>query len=146
MAQTLTRVLLHVVFSTKNRDPLIVPERESELHAYMGGICRMLGAPSLAIGGTADHVHLLVVMSRTLTIADLLMHVKKDSSKWAGRRGPFAWQEGYGAFSVGESGRAAAIRYIEGQKEHHSRVSFQDELLTLLKRYNVNYDPRYIWS
>lgn len=150
MSQTLTRVLLHTVFSTKGRANLILPEVEDELHAYIGGIARNHKCPVLAAGGTANHLHLLLVLSTTCTIADLMMHIKKDSSKWIKTKGAefegFAWQEGYGAFSVGESGREATIRYIRRQHQHHAQRSFQDEFLDLLRKYGVEYDAKYIWA
>lgn len=148
MAQTLTRILIHLVFSTKNRADLILPSFESDLYAYVGGICRNKHCPLLAINGTANHVHLLVVLGKVATIADLLMHVKKDSSKWMKTRGvaEFTWQEGYGAFSIGESGRENVVGYIRDQKTHHLTRSFEDEFIELLRRYNVGYDPKYIWS
>lgn len=146
MAQTLTQILLHLVFSTKNRADLITPEIEPDLFAYLGGICRNLDCPLIAAGGTTNHIHLLVAFGKTITLADLLMHTKKDSSKWLKSKGirPFAWQEGYGAFSIGESGRAATMTYIKKQKKHHTRMTFEDELKTLCRKYRVEYDPKYL--
>lgn len=150
MAQTLTRILLHIVFSTKNREPTIAPSVEPELHKYLGGIARNLGSPALAIGGVADHVHLLVSLSKTLAVAELLQNLKKDSSKWIKTKGPelaaFAWQEGYGAFSIGESQVEALTRYIRTQAEHHRVRTFQDEFRDRLGKYGVEFDERYIWS
>src|SRR4051794_15590956 len=122
MARTFTRLLVHIVFSTKDRLPLITPECEPDLHAYLGGICRNLASPLLAAGGTADHLHLLVSQSKNIALAPLVMHIKKDSSKWVKTDGPrlrsFKWQEGYGGFTIGESGVDPLVRYIAGQKEH----------------------------
>ena len=150
MPQTLTRLLVHVVFSTKERRSLIVPIIEDDLHAYMGGICRNCESPALAIGGTENHVHLLVSLSKNIALSDFMMTLKKDSSKWIKTRGntfvDFHWQDGYGAFSIGESQVGAVTEYIRGQKERHKTASFEDELVALAKRYGVAFDTRYLWS
>jgi putative transposase len=150
MAQTLTRLLVHAVFSTKNRTNLIKPEIEPELYAYMGGICRNAQSPLLCIGGTANHLHLLVSLSKNTALADLMMNVKKDSSKWIKTKGtPFAdfeWQDGYGGFSIGESQVDDLRGYIGRQKEHHLTVTFEEEYLAFLKKYNVPCDDRYVWG
>lgn len=150
MSQTLSRMLVHIVFSTKNRADLILPELEDELYAFIGGITRNHGSPLLAAGGTANHTHLLVVLSTTCTIANLLMHIKKDSSRWIktkdARFTDFAWQEGYGAFSVSASHKDSVITYIQNQKTHHATRSFEDEFLAFLHKYDISYDPKYIWS
>jgi len=115
------------------------------LFAYTGGITRKLGCPLIAAGGTANHVHLLVVFGKTITLADLLMHTKKDTSKWMKSHGTrsFQWQEGYGAFSIGASARAATMAYIRNQKKHHTRMSFEEELVTLCRKYGVEFDPEH---
>ena len=150
MATTFTRLLVHVVFSTKNRAELIKPEIESSLHAYMKGIAKNHGSPALEINGTADHVHLLVSLSKRVAVADLLENLKKDSSVWIKTQGPnyrrFYWQEGYGAFTIGESAVSALKRYIANQKAHHRKVSYQEEFLTLMTKYQVDYDERYLWT
>jgi len=149
MATTFTRILLHVVFSTKNRANLIAPAIETPLHHYIRGIVTNLQCHLLGIGGTADHVHMLVSMAKAVTVVELMEVVKKESSKWVKTQGsPFAsfyWQEGYGAFSIGESGVDALRAYIDNQKEHHRTVSFEDEFLKFLSKYNVPYDERYLW-
>ena len=149
MAQTLTRILIHLIFSTKNRVDLITPEIEPELYPYMGGIARNLESPALAINGTANHVHLLVSLSKNLALSKFLEHLKKDSSIWIKTKGRefanFHWQDGYGGFSIGESQVPAVKRYIARQKEHHRTVTFEEEFLAFLKKYNVPYDERYIW-
>jgi REP element-mobilizing transposase RayT len=131
MAQTLTRLLVHAVFSTKNRTHLIKPDIEQELYAYIGGICRNANSPLLSAGGTANHLHLLISFSKSLAVADLMMDVKKDSSKWIKTKGPhfhgFRWQEGYGAFTIGESQVDDVKRYIARQKEHHRTITFEQE-------------------
>lgn len=148
MASTLTRLLIHITFSTKDRRPLIEPEIESGLIAYVGGICRRLESPLLAMGGTTDHVHLLLSLAKTVTLADLLLHVKRDSSKWMKQHSvaDFAWQEGYFAFSIGQSGVVALEAYIAGQKEHHATRDFKDEVREFLRKYGVEWDEKVIWS
>ena len=151
MAQTLTRLLIHIVFSTKHRADLIVPAFERDLHRYMGGICRALESPVLEIGGTTNHVHVLASLSKNIALSDLVMNMKKDSSKWiksrAAEASAFRWQDGYSAFSIGESGRGALDRYIQNQKEHHKKRSFEEELRVLVKKYKViEFDERYAWD
>lgn len=150
MASTLTRLLVHVTFSTKARAPLIRPDREPDLYAYIGGICRAMESPLLAMGGTSDHVHLLVSLGKTVALSDLLLNVKRDSSKWmkvGARREPaFAWQDGYFAFSIGESGVAALRRYIASQKAHHRQSDYQAEMRAFMRRYRIEWDERYVWD
>ena len=150
MSQSLSSVLVHLVFSTKNREPFISPTIETELHPYMATIFRELKSPSLAIDGTADHVHILFSMARVVTIADIVEEVKTSTSKWIKTRGRefrnFHWQRGYGAFSIGQSNVATLKRYIRGQKEHHKRITFQDEYRKFLKAYGIDYDEKYIWE
>lgn len=148
--QSLANILIHLVFSTKDRRPLIRPPVEQELYAYLVGVCRGLGCPSHQIGGTEDHVHIFFSLSRTLSISGVVEEVKTSSSKWIKTKGPayrqFAWQKGYGAFSIGQSSAAALRRYILNQRKRHGRVTFQDEFRDLLKKYNVEYDERYVWE
>ena len=148
VAQTLTCILVHFVFSTKNREPIIPGELEAGLHAYMGGICRSNDCALRAAGGMPDHVHLLVSLSKTISVADLMRQVKSGSSTWMNERvdGVFRWQEGYAGFSIGRSQDGDVRRYIANQKVHHRRMTFQEELLALLRKYKVEYDERYIWS
>lgn len=150
MSQTLSRVLVHFVFSTRNREPRISACIETDLYAYIGGICRAHDSPLIAMGGSADHVHMLVALGRTVSMSDLMMEVKKDSSKWIKTRdrefAGFHWQDGYGAFSIGESQRDDLVRYIQNQKEHHRTRSFKEELIALCERYGVEYDPKHIWT
>ncbi len=150
MSQSLASVLIHLVFSTKNREPFINEAIEPELYAYMGAIFRDLRSPMLAGNGTPDHVHLLFSLGRTVTIADVVEEVKKSSSKWIKTKGTqfegFAWQGGYGAFSIGESGVAALRRYIARQKQHHQTRTFQDEFRSLLQKYGIAFDERYVWD
>ena len=148
MPQSLAKILVHVIFGTKNREPTIHPRVRSELHAYVTGILRNLRCPSIQTGGTADHLHTLLVLARTQNIADVVEEMKKSSSAWMKQRGvkDFFWQAGYGAFSIGESQAAAVTRYVAGQEAHHCRQSFQDEFRQFLKRYGVAYDERYLWD
>jgi REP element-mobilizing transposase RayT len=150
MGQSLASVLVHLIYSTKNREPFLTPEIDPELYAYQAAIFQELGSPALLINGTADHVHALFRLGRTITISDLVEEVKKRSSKWLKTKGPtlagFHWQAGYGAFSIGESGVPALRKYIAGQKEHHRRTSFQDEFRAFLAKYQIEYDERYVWD
>src|SRR5579863_526487 len=149
MAHTYTSLLIHVTFSTSGRAPLLADAIRLDVHAYLGGIFRELDATAIAIGGTSDHVHLLIRLPANVALADCLRIAKTNSSRWVKERWPkrrsFAWQGGYGAFSVSESNRAAVIRYIRDQAQHHRRISFQDEFLALLKNHRVDFDERYIW-
>jgi len=150
MAQTLVSLLVHIIFSTKNRERIITPEVEPELFAYMGGILRNHESRLLDAGGTADHVHLLVSQSKNLSLSSLLKDIKKDSSSWIKTQGSqfrnFHWQDGYGAFSIGKSDVPALKKYIAGQKEHHRKQTFQEELIEFLDEYGIAYDERYLWN
>ncbi len=150
MPQSLSSILVHVVFSTKLREPFITPAIETELQRYMASVFRALNSPSLAIDGTDDHVHVLFSLGRVIKIADLVEEVKTESSKWIKTKGRefknFHWQKGYGAFSIGRSNVASLKRYILGQKEHHGRLTFQDEYRKLLAAYDIDYDERYVWD
>ncbi len=150
MSQSLADILIHLVFSTKDRMPLIQPEIEPALHAYMATVLREFGSPPVIIGGTENHVHLLLGLSKTSSVAEVVEKVKKTSSKWIKTQGhgldKFYWQAGYGAFSIGQSNKAALVKYIAGQKEHHRRRSFQDEFRAILLKYGVSWDERYVWD
>jgi REP element-mobilizing transposase RayT len=150
MPSTYTNLLYHIIFSTKNRDPTIDKAWTDELYRYVGGIIRANGGTCVEINGMPDHVHILAKIKPAISIADILKLIKSNSSKWLndekvpGRS--FAWQEGYAAFSVSESQVDAVRRYIRNQVEHHRKQSFQEELVALLKRHGVEYDPRYLWD
>ena len=148
MPQSLARVLVHLVFSTKNRAPIIAPAIRPELHAYLGGILDAFGCSPLRVGGTVDHVHLLFALVRTRTIADVVEEAKTGSSKWMKQQGSpdFWWQAGYDAFSVAQSQVSTVSRYIERQEEHHQVQSFQEEFRQLLGRHQLVYDERYVWD
>ncbi len=150
MAQSLSSILIHLVFSTKNREPFLTPEIEPELHPYMATIFRECKSPSLLVGGAQDHIHALFVLSRTCRLADIVEEVKTSSSKWMKTKGhefrDFHWQSGYGAFSIGQSQAQQVKNYIAHQREHHRRRTFQDEFRALLRKYEIAYDERYVWD
>jgi REP element-mobilizing transposase RayT len=148
MPQSLSDVLVHIVFSTKNRTPWITPEIRRELYPYLGAVIRDMGCVPIQIGGVEDHVHFLLVLSRTITIAQVVEKIKTPSSKWMKTKGVpgFAWQGGYGAFSVSASERAVVVAYILGQEEHHRKVTFQDEFRAMLKEHGIAWDERYVWD
>lgn len=150
MANSYHTLLIHTVFSTKNREPWLSPPVRQRLFPYLGGIAKQNGMKALSVGGTSEHVHLLLSLSRELSVADAMQLIKGPSSKWIHQTFPqlvgFAWQEGYGAFSIGILQAAEICRYIEGQEEHHRTMSFQEEYLAFLKKHNVPYDERYVWG
>jgi putative transposase len=151
MSQSLCKILVHVVFSTKERRPFLRDAAlRQELHRYLGGIITGRGCHSLLVGGVADHVHILTALSRTSAAAEAVKEIKRSSSVWLKRRradmDDFAWQNGYGVFSLGFSQLAAVRKYIAQQELHHQKVSFQTEYLRLLKRYEIQYDERFLWE
>lgn len=151
MPQSLARVVLHLVFSTKNRVPhLKDPALRARLHAYLAGVLQNLDCEPILLNGVEDHVHILCNLSRTETIAGLVEAAKKSSSKWMKEQGPayrdFYWQGGYGAFSVSQSNVEPVRGYIASQEEHHRRVSFQDEFRALCQRHGQEIDERYVWD
>lgn len=150
MPQSLAQIFIHLVFSTKNRHPVLADSIRDELHAYFGGIVENLGGLLLKTGSVADHVHLLISHPRTCAPADLVQEIKTGSSKWLKTHGPrfrdFHWQNGYGIFSVSPSHRPAVEEYLAKQAEHHRTVSFQDEYRKLLAKYGLQFDERYVWD
>lgn len=151
MSQSLVQIYLHVVFSTKHRQPFLRDRAFRErVHAYLAGICNNLGCPSIKTGGVEDHVHLLCRFGKSIEVQDLLRDLKRDSSKWIKIEEPrlsdFHWQLGYGAFSLSPSHVADLERYIDNQEEHHRQESFQDEFRRLCKKYGVPIDERYVWD
>lgn len=129
----------------------MIPESiEPDLYAYVGGICRRMDSPLLSMGGASDHVHMLVSMGKTISLSDLMLNVKRDSSKWmkakAPKPGSFAWQDGYFAFSIGESGAKALRAYIAAQKEHHKTIDFKDEMRAFMRKYRIDWDESYVWT
>ncbi len=148
MPQACGNLVVHLIFSTKQRLPLITTQIRSDLHAYLGGIVREMGGTALIINGITDHVHMLIRIRPAHSIAEITRVIKTNSCKWIHHKGQnkFAWQSGYGAFSVSESGIPAVTRYIATQEEHHKTRSFQEEFVAFLKKNNVAYDERYIWD
>ena len=144
MPSTYLDLCVHVVFAVKNRRPLIAEDWRGRLHAYLGGTLNGLGAVPLAIGGTADHVHLLVGLKATYALADLVRETKKASTAWARSYArDFAWQEGYAAFSIGRGEREAVVAYVRGQEAHHRTRTSTDELRALLDEAGIPVDERY---
>ena len=150
MPQSLSRILLHIVFSTKNRKPFLDDEIGNRMHAYLATVCRDCDAEAYRVGGVADHVHIACKLPRTITVSKLLEIIKKESSKWIKKQGDgyqdFYWQGGYGAFSVSPNHLDPLIAYVENQAVHHRKETFQDEFRRLLKKYGIDYDERYVWD
>lgn len=150
MPQSFSRVFVHLVFSTKDREPVIPREIQAELHSYLGGLLDHIDCPPLQVGGVEDHVHLFFGLSRKSSIAQVVEKLKTSSSKWIKTKGEkfarFHWQAGYGAFSVSQSDTERVIEYIKNQEEHHRRMTFQDEFRKLLEKYRQSYDERYMWD
>jgi REP element-mobilizing transposase RayT len=149
MSHTYTRLLYHIVFSTKQRQSWIQDELKMDLHSYLGGILRNIEGTAIAVGGVADHVHILASIPAKISLSDALRTIKSNSSKWIHEEWSlkdFQWQEGYGAFTVSESNRESVIRYIQNQEDHHRRMSFQEEFLALLEKHGVEFDPATIWE
>ncbi len=150
MPQSHSQVIIHTIFSTKNRQPFIRPEIEPELFAYMADSIKRDGGIPLLINGVADHVHLLSTLPRTVTQAKLVENIKRNSSRWIKSKGvgyqKFAWQSGYGIFSVSPSKKASVEQYIANQKEHHKTETFQDEFRRFLRNHGLDWDERYVWD
>ena len=151
MSQSLSRVLLHIIFSTKTRFPFFKDvEVRDEMHRYLAGVFNKNGSPALEVGGTDDHVHILCLLSRRQAISEIINKAKANSSAWAKTLGgicaKFSWQTGYGVFSISESQIESVKEYIGNQAEHHRRKTFQDEYLEFLREYKVPYDERYLWD
>ena len=150
MPQSLARLHIHLIFSTKNREPLIDDAIRQSLHGYMATVLANLGCPAVLINSVEDHVHILFELSRTIALSQVVEEVKKASSKWIKTQGPqfktFAWQAGYGAFAVSQSNVLAVREYIARQKEHHRKKSFQEEYVAFLDKHRVAFDDRYVWD
>jgi putative transposase len=145
MAHTFTSLLVHALFSTKDREPLIRSEIKSELYAYMGGIVKSLPGKPVLINGTNDHIHLLFVLPATLALSDFMEKLKANSSKWAKERARgFPWQTGYAAFGVSQSKLAEVKSYILSQDDHHRKRSYREEVIALLKRHGIDCDSRFV--
>lgn len=151
MPQSLACLLVHLTFSTKDRTPWITQDIESELFPYLNGIAKKCDLPALAIGGASDHVHLLLSQARSWSLSDVVEALKTGSSKWIKTKGAslkqFKWQTGYAAFSIGRSNEAAVRKYIARQRrEHHKKVAFKDEIRVFLKKYQIEFDERFVWN
>lgn len=150
MSQSLAKVLVHLVFSTKHRQPWIREDIREETQAYLIGILRSCESPALVTHAQPDYVHILFHLSKKHALTEIVEEVKKNSSRWLKSRdsacAQFFWQTGYGAFSVGEAEIDRVTRYIAGQPEHHRRVTFQEELRTLLHEHGIAFDERYLWD
>lgn len=155
MAQSLSQLYVHIVFHVSLNDTIKLPEKlQANLHAYLAIICKNQNSPSILVGGVDDHVHILCRLSKNITASKLLEEIKTDSSKWIKKQADefgaqlnrFAWQKGYGIFSVSSSKIYNVKQYIWQQKEHHKKMSFRDEYLLLLQKHNVEYNEEYLWT
>jgi putative transposase len=150
MAQSLSKILVHLIFSTKNREAIIRDEIRDKLHRYSASILKEWDSPAVLINSVEDHIHILFSLSKNHSISKIVEEIKKASSKWIKGKGNayggFYWQSGYGAFSVSQSNAAEVERYIGNQKEHHRHKTFQDEFREFLNRYEVPFDERYVWD
>ena len=150
MAQSLSKIRVHVIFSTKGRVPSLSSEIRPELYAYAATVLKNLECPAIQIGGTEDHVHILCTLSKNMSVAKLVEEIKKPTSRWLKSKGDrfreFYWQNGYGAFSVSQSDVKRVREYILNQEEHHRRVTFQEEFRKFLERYEVEFDEKHIWD
>ena len=150
MPQSLSKVILHIIFSTKDREPWLDSGVRPRMHAYLATVCRGLGAEVVRVSGVADHVHIVTTLPRTLSQAQIVEQIKKTSSKWIktivpSHRG-FSWQRGYAAFSVSPSQLGAVLQYVDTQQEHHRTHTFQDEYRELLHKHGLDVDERYVWD
>ena len=150
MPQSLSKLLVHLVFSTKDRVPCLAPEIRAELYPYMATVFSNLNCHALRIGGVEDHVHALLLLGITASVSEVVEKVKVPTSKWLKadypQLGVFHWQNGYGAFSVGQTETEKVISYIDGQAEHQRQVTFQEEYRKFLEKYQIEYDERYVWD
>jgi len=150
MPQSLANIYVHLIFSTKERFPFLSPEIRPDLHSYMSTVLANLNSPAVLINSVEDHVHILFNMGRTVTLAQVVEDVKKSSSKWIKTQGlsfsKFAWQAGYGGFSVSESNTPKVANYIQNQEEHHRVKSFQEEYREFLTKHKIQFDERYVWD
>ena len=150
MSQSLARLHVHLVFSTKQRVPFLSDAVRDPLHRYMAVVLQDLGCPATLINSVEDHVHVLFELSRTVAVSAVVETVKRSSSKWIKTQGAefadFSWQAGYGAFAVSESNVASVREYIVGQREHHRKRTFQDEYRAFLDRHGIAFDERYVWD
>ena len=152
MSQSLTKTYVHIVFSTKHREPTIGDDVNESLYEYMGGICKSLESNPIKIGGYYDHIHILCVLSRKIALMKLVEDIKRGSSRWMKTKGDqyknFYWQDGYGGFSVSPKDVDVVVNYIANQKAHHSKKEndFKTEYRKILNKCNVEFDERYVWD
>jgi putative transposase len=150
VAQSLAKNLIHLIFSTKDRRPMIEDSIRDELHIYAAGILSGMDSPVLAMNSMRDHVHVLFVLHKNHALAEVVQEVKQGTSRWIKSKGPeyalFYWQNGYGAFSVSQSAVPEVVDYIAKQQEHHRKLSFQDEFRAFLRRYEVAFEEKYVWD
>ena len=151
MAQSLSLVIVHLIFSTKDRRPWISAEMRPRLHAYLAEVARSHGCEAYRVGGVEDHVHLALTLPRTSTQSDLVKELKTSSNHWLEKQdkltyATFEWQRGYGIFSIGKSQLSSLVGYIENQETHHRKHTFQEEFRALLSKYGVKYDEAYVWD
>lgn len=150
MSQSLSKLYTHIVFHTKHNQYLIKANVENELFAYLGGILKANKCVPIAINGIENHIHILCIQSKNIALADLLEELKRNSSRWIKTKGThyadFAWQGGYGGFSVSQSKVDVVKRYIENQKEHHKTETFKDEYIRFLKKHEIEYNEEYLWT
>ncbi len=151
MSQSLAKILVHIIFSTKNRYPFLVDEQiRKEMHSYLAKIFNEFNSHALIVGGIEDHVHILCSLAKTETLAKIIGESKRSSSLWIKNKGgileKFKWQKGYGAFSISISHVDRVRKYIDNQKDHHKKISFQDEFREFLEKYQIEYDEKYIWD
>ena len=150
MSQSLSKVYVHITFSTKNRQNLIDDNIKASLYEYIGGVCKGLKCNPVRVGGHKNHIHVLCILSRKVAQMKLLEEIKKRSSKWVKTKGKFYsnfyWQDGYGIFSINPTEIDKVIDYIQEQDKHHKHMSFQEEFKAFLKEYKVEYDERYVWD
>lgn len=150
MPQSLCKIYLHVIFHIKTTSPQMCEEHLARIHSYIGQLINTTGCKTIRVGGTADHVHIVCLLSSSVNVAHLMEEVKRNSSRWMktldARYGHFEWQSGYAAFSVSHSVIENTIQYVERQKEHHQHTTFKDEYIQFLKLYHVEYDDRYVFA
>ncbi len=149
MSQSLSQVIIHIIFSTKERTPYLRDNNiRKQTHAYIASIIRNMGGNAFLVGGTEDHIHIAASLPRTISQSDFLKDIKKDSSKWIKTQGinDFSWQKGYGDFSISYSHLESLLKYINNQMEHHKKRSFQDEYREFLEKYKIEFDEKYAWE
>ena len=148
MAHTYTNLIYHIVFSTQGHLPLLKPEYRQELFAYLGGLVKEKGGLPIIINGVADHIHLLILLPPNLSVSEAMKFAKANSSRWMKQRfkTPFAWQTGFGAFSVSRSNVPAVAKYIRDQEAHHRKMDFKTEFTTLLEKNEIDFDEKFLWK